>query len=304
MTPASSSTDERHGDAAGRRACPRRRRPPRAGSSSRRGTRRRRCRRRWRRGRPRGPSLSSAWSPGESSVPLTIVRCRCRRRPGRRRSAKAWSGLPSTSTLTGTPCWRETVATPSTFSIWSPYCAGKPWKVGSCTRKSLVNWSSTIVVLGGAQRRGEHADRRDDGEADHQRRGGGARTPRVAQGVLAGEAPGGAEEPAEDGAARSSTGLPSTGREDRGRHHPDDRADTDPDRVGAGGADEARDGQRRCRRPSRWCRAPSRRPMPFSCTTRSSRIAATGGTLAARRAGTKRGDHRDDDAHDVAGQRP
>ena len=79
----------------------------------------------------------------------------------------------------------------------SPIPVGKLWKFADCTRKSEANWSSTSVVGRRAERRRERADRRDQRQPDHQRRGGGAGTPRVAQRVVAGQPAGGPEDPAE-----------------------------------------------------------------------------------------------------------
>ena len=212
--------------------------------------------------------------------------------------AKVWSGSPSTSTVTGVPCWRETRSTPSTSSIWSPNCDGKPWKVGICTRKSLRNSSVDQRVVGRAQRGGQHADRRHDGETDHQRRRGGARTTRVAQRVLTGQLAGSAEQATEDRAARDEHGVADDRCEDGRGDHPDDRADADPDRVVAGGTDQpgGRQGDTDQHRDAAEHEPPAHAPLL------DDEVVAHGGDrgdLGGAAGGHEGRDHGHDDPHDV-----
>ncbi len=80
-----------------------------------------------------------------------------------------------------------------------------------CTRKSEVNSSSTTSSTDALRDVASTPMRGDQGEPDHQGGGGRAGTPRVAQRVLAGQATGRAEEPAEQACGTATrTGWPIT----------------------------------------------------------------------------------------------
>ena len=135
------------------------------------------------------------------------------------------------------------------------------------------------------RRRPEHRHHRHERDADHQRRGGGRRAPRVAARVLLGHEADRPEDPAVDPAEPREDGAPEH-RAEQGR------SDEDPERAAAEDVGRLRAHLVAGRRPSPRCRrrgAPrptvTRHFRPLSARATSSRIAATGGTLPARRAG-------------------
>ena len=168
----------------------------------------------------------------------------------------------------------------------SPYCAGKPWKVGIWTRKSLLKASSTTLSLVALR---EEASTPTAETTARPIISAEAVAP-VRRGLRSAFSP--ARRPAvpktrpKTDRHATSTGLPSTGAStavvitQMTAPAPIQIASVPgaPVRPAAASAT-----------PRTMAIEPSsrRRPIPFSCTTRSSRIAATGGTLAARRAGTK-----------------
>ena len=133
---------------------------------------------------------------------------------------------------------------------------------------------------------GEHGDRADQRHADHQRRGGGCRAPRVAHRRSRGRAGRGSRRAA---AARAPS-TRTTGRASTGASVATPRNAGQGRRAAPAGTapadDAARPPRRRCRRSaaSPIGDPPAGRAGP--ARPRPSRIAATGATRAARRAGS------------------
>ena len=167
------------------------------------------------------------------------------------------------------------------------------------TISAAETWSSIVLFDRAAQARGEHRDQHDEREADHQRRGGDRRALRLADRVLARELPGQALRAPAASPARAPAAGPAAAPGTRSR------TSSAPRRGRA--ATAAADAESM---PPKRPKNSASRPRPISTTeptirrlrrcprpgVTASRIAVTGSTRVARRAGTKPGDHRRDQA--------
>ena len=218
----------------------------------------------------------------------------CRRRPGPwpARSARALTLETPGDAVDGAQHLGENGEKPSVF--WT------------------TNGALEVVVDRAVDRRlragGEDRHEHDEREADHQRRGGDRRAPRLADRVLARQAPGHArhalERPPDDRGQRAHEARATAAR----RRRTSARAPRPMKETPALSDSGCRTGRRTSarRRPRQHARRRSRAAARRAARvgTAPSRIASTGGTRVARSAGAKLGDHADDRCRRAARRSP